>query len=245
MFFVLQYNSKNLGYRGINLFDGIINLLIKGFEGLHNIVFKIIPNVNLSYGLTIILAIIIIKIITLPLYIKQVKTTKLLQKIQPELQKIQTKYKSDPQKQQQQILQLYKDYKINPLSGCLPTFIQLPILLLFFQLFLRLPGLQENNISFLWIPNLAAKDPYFILPILAVATGFLQGKLSIPVSEDNKAQAQQNRVMNIVLSVMLGVFTISVSSAVGIYYVFSNIISIIISFAINKAMSKEELIIKK
>lgn len=226
------------------MFDSIINLLIKGFEGLHELVFKVIPNVNLSYGLTIILAIIIIKLVTLPLYIKQVKTTKILQKIQPELQKIQTKYKSDPQKQQQQILQLYKDYKINPLSGCLPTFIQLPILLLFFQLFLRLPGLHENTISFLWIPNLAAKDPYFILPILAVATGFLQGKLSIPVSEDNKAQAQQSRVMNIVLSVMLGVFTISVSSAVGIYYVFSNIISIIISVAINKAMSRNNELVK-
>lgn len=223
------------------MFDSIINLLIKGFEGLHDLVFKVIPNVNLSYGITIILAIIIVKVITLPLHIKQVKTTKILQKIQPELQKIQAKYKSDPQKQQQQILQLYKDYKINPLSGCLPTFIQLPILLLFFQLFLRLPGLQENTISFLWIPNLAAKDPYFILPILAVVTGFLQGKLSIPVSEDNKAQAQQSRVMNIILSVMLGVFTISVSSAVGIYYVFSNIISIIISFTINKVLLKEEV----
>ncbi|BAK81905.1 membrane protein insertase YidC [Candidatus Arthromitus sp. SFB-rat-Yit] len=223
------------------MFDSIINLLIKGFEGLHNIVFSIIPNVNLSYGLTIILAILIIKIITLPLHIKQIKTTKILQKIQPELQKIQAKYKSDPQKQQQQILQLYKDYQINPLSGCLPTFIQLPILLLFFQLFLRLPGLQENTISFLWIPNLAAKDPYFILPILAVVTGFLQGKLSIPASssEDNKAQAQQSRVMNIVLSVMLGVFTISVSSAVGIYYVFSNIVSIIISMIINNVFKND------
>lgn len=159
------------------MFDSIINLLIKGFEGLHDLVFKVIPNVNLSYGITIILAIIIVKVITLPLHIKQVKTTKILQKIQPELQKIQAKYKSDPQKQQQQILQLYKDYKINPLSGCLPTFIQLPILLLFFQLFLRLPGLQENTISFLWIPNLAAKDPYFILPILAVVTGFFTRKV--------------------------------------------------------------------
>lgn len=228
------------------MFDSIINLLIKGFEGLHNIVFSIIPNVNLSYGLTIILAILIIKIITLPLHIKQIKTTKILQKIQPELQKIQAKYKSDPQKQQQQILQLYKDYQINPLSGCLPTFIQLPILLLFFQLFLRLPGLQENTISFLWIPNLAAKDPYFILPILAVVTGFLQGKLSIPVSssEDNKAQAQQSRVMNIVLSVMLGVFTISVSSAVGIYYVFSNIVSIIISMIINNVFKNDTELLK-
>ncbi len=222
------------------MFDSIINLLIKGFEGLHNLVFKVIPNVNLSYGLTIILAIIVIKLITLPLNIKQVKTTKILQKIQPEMKKIQAKYKSDPQKQQQQILQLYKDYKINPLSGCLPSLIQLPILLIFFQLFLRLPGIHENTISFLWIPNLAAKDPYFILPILAVLTGYLQGKLSIPVSEDNEAQAQQNRVMNIVLSVMLGVFTISVSSAVGIYYVFSNIISIIVSLVINKVVLKED-----
>ncbi len=229
------------------MFDSIINLLIKGFEGLHNVVFNIIPNVNLSYGLTIILAIIIIKVITIPLHIKQIKTTKVLQKIQPELQKIQAKYKSDPQKQQQQILQLYKDYKINPLSGCLPTFIQLPILLLFFQLFLRLPGLQENTISFLWIPNLATKDPYFILPILAVITGFLQGKLSIPtpVSEDSKTQAQQSRIMNIVLSVMLGVFTISVSSAVGIYYVVCNIISIIISVIINNVFRNNDKVILK
>ena len=222
------------------MFEGIIELLIKGFEALHNLVFSIVPNVNLSYGLTIILSIIIVKVITLPLHIKQVKTTKVIQKIQPELQKIQAKYKSDPQKQQQQVLQLYKDYKINPISGCLPTFIQLPILLLFFQLFLRLPGLHENTISFLWIPNLAVKDPYFILPILAVITGFLQGKLSIPTSDNNKEQAQQGRIMNIVLSVMLGVFTISVSSAVGIYYVFSNVITIIISFVINRTLNKKD-----
>ena len=60
------------------MFDSIINLLIKGFEGLHDLVFKVIPNVNLSYGITIILAIIIVKVITLPLHIKQVKTTKIL-----------------------------------------------------------------------------------------------------------------------------------------------------------------------
>lgn len=230
------------------MFDGIINWLVNGFEWLHNIVYSVIPNLNVSYGLTIILAIIIVKIVTLPLNIKQVKTTKILQKIQPEISKVQAKYKSDPQKQQQQIMQLYKDYKINPLSGCLPTFIQLPILLIFFQLFLRLPGINENTISFLWIPNLAENDPYYILPILAVITGFLQGKLSIPASNDNKAQAQQSKVMNIVLSVMLGVFTMSVSAAVGIYYVFSNVISIMISFIINKMVDKQEhesAIIKK
>lgn len=138
------------------------------------------------------------------------------------------------------MLQLYKDYKVSPLSGCLPTLIQLPILLIFFQLFLRLPGIHENTISFLWIPDLSARDPYFILPFLAVVTGFIQGKLSIPVSSDNKDQAQQSRVMNIVLSVMLGVFTISVSSAVGIYYVFSNVISIMISLVINKLLLKGE-----
>ena len=112
---------------------------------------------------------------------------------------------------------------------------------------MRLPGLQENTISFLWIPNLATKDPYFILPILAVITGFLQGKLSIPtpVSEDSKTQAQQSRIMNIVLSVMLGVFTISVSSAVGIYYVFSNIISIIISVIINNVFRNNDKVILK
>ena len=82
---------------------------------------------------------------------------------------------------------------------------------------------------------------------MAVITGFLQGKLSIPtpVSEDSKTQAQQSRIMNIVLSVMLGVFTISVSSAVGIYYVFSNIISIIISVIINNVFRNNDKVILK
>ena len=226
------------------MINGLVGLLIKGFEGLHEIVFSVIPNVNISYGVTIILATIIVKAVTLPLNIKQIKSSKILQKIQPEIKKIQDKYKSDPQKQQQQMLKMYKEYKINPISGCLPALIQLPILLLFFQLFLRLPGINENTISFLWIPNLAVRDPYFILPVLALLTGFVQGKLTMPTPAD-KQQASQNRVMNIVLSVMFGVFTISVSSAVGIYYVFSNIFSIIISFFINKVISKDEKSLSK
>ncbi len=226
------------------MINGLVGLLIKGFEGLHEIVFSVIPNVNISYGVTIILATIIVKAVTLPLNIKQIKSSKILQKIQPEIKKIQDKYKSDPQKQQQQMLKMYKEYKINPISGCLPALIQLPILLLFFQLFLRLPGINENTISFLWIPNLAVRDPYFILPVLALLTGFVQGKLTMPTPAD-KQQASQNRVMNIVLSVMFGVFTISVSSAVGIYYVFSNIFSIIISFFINKVLSKDEKSLSK
>lgn len=221
------------------MINGLVGVLIKGFEGLHEMVFSVIPNVNISYGVTIILATIIVKAVTLPLNIKQIKSSKILQKIQPEIKKIQDKYKSDPQKQQQQMLKMYKEYKINPISGCLPALIQLPILLLFFQLFLRLPGINENTISFLWIPNLAVRDPYFILPVLALLTGFIQGKLTMPTPAD-KQQASQNRIMNIVLSVMFGVFTISVSSAVGIYYVFSNIFSIIISFFINKILSKDD-----
>ncbi len=223
------------------MINGLVNILIKGFEGLHEIVYAIIPNVNISYGVTIILATVIVKAVTLPLNIKQIKSSKILQKIQPEIKKIQDKYKSDPQKQQQQILKMYKEYNINPISGCLPALIQIPILLLFFQLFLRLPGINENTISFLWIPNLAVRDPYFILPVLALLTGFIQGKLTMPTPND-KQQASQNKIMNIALSVMFGVFTISVSSAVGIYYVFSNIFSIIISYFINKAFSKEEKI---
>lgn len=223
------------------MINGLVSILIKGFEGLHELVYGIIPNVNISYGVTIILATIIVKAVTLPLNIKQIKSSKILQKIQPEMKKIQEKYKSDPQKQQQQILKMYKEYNINPISGCLPALIQIPILLLFFQLFLRLPGINENTISFLWIPNLAVRDPYFILPILALLTGFIQGKLTMPTPSD-KQQASQNKIMNIALSVMFGVFTISVSSAVGIYYVFSNIFSIIISYFINKAFSKEEKI---
>ena len=91
-------------------------------------VLKIIVEFVHNYGLSIILFTVFVKVLLLPLTIKQTKSTKAMQDIQPKLKEIQEKYKSKPEKQQQEIMNLYKEAKVNPVAGCLPLVIQMPIL---------------------------------------------------------------------------------------------------------------------
>ena len=91
-------------------------------------VLKIIVEFVHNYGLSIILFTVFVKVLLLPLTIKQTKSTKAMQDIQPKLKEIQEKYKNKPEKQQQEIMNLYKEAKVNPVAGCLPLVIQMPIL---------------------------------------------------------------------------------------------------------------------
>ena len=109
--------------------------------------------------------------------LKQIKSQAKMQEFQPEIKKLQDKYKNDPQKLNMEIMKLYKDNKINPMSGCLPLLIQMPILFALYYVFQNITGIE--GASFLWISNLFAKDPYYILPILSGLTTYLSSWLMI------------------------------------------------------------------
>lgn len=130
--------------------------MIKAISGVLLLVLEFLYRVTGSYGLAIVLFAIIIKILLLPLTQRQFKAMKEMQLIQPELKKIQTKYKDDPQQMQKEVMALYRTYRVNPLSGCLPLIIQMPILIALYQ---TITADLEKFVgaAFLWIGPFAWK----------------------------------------------------------------------------------------
>ncbi len=106
-----------------------MNIISNALGHVLRIIFELVQN----YGLSIILFTIVVKVLLLPLTIKQTKSTKAMQDIQPKILEIQSKYKDKPEKQQQEIMKIYTEAKINPLAGCLPLLIQMPILIALFS----------------------------------------------------------------------------------------------------------------
>src|SRR5690606_17026494 len=115
----------------------------------------------------------------LPLMIKQTKNSKAMQAVQPEMQKLREKYSSKDaktqQKLQEEMMKLFQTHNVNPLAGCFPLLIQMPILIGFYQAIMRTEGIAKAG-DFLWF-DLGQPDPYYILPIIAAATTFLQQKI--------------------------------------------------------------------
>jgi YidC/Oxa1 family membrane protein insertase len=176
-----------------------------------------------QFGLSIILVTILVRLLILPLMIKQVKSTKAMQAIQPEMQKLQAKYSSKDaetqQKLQQETMALFQKHGVNPLAGCLPIFVQMPILIAFYHAIMRTTEIANH--SFLWF-DLGDKDPYFILPLVAGATTFIQQKISM-VGQDNNPTMQ---MMLYIMPIMIIVFAINFPAALSLYWVVGNIFSI-------------------
>lgn len=193
---------------------------------------KLIYDWTNNYGLSVVLFTIVVKLITVPLTIKQTRSMKEMQSIQPEIKKLQEKYKDDKEQLNVKTLELYKEHNINPFSGCLPLLIQLPIIIGLFAA-LREPAryvfeseavYQAINTSFLWLPNLAEKDPYIWgLPLLAGITTYLSS-----VTMSTGAPADQNqKMMTYFMPIMIFWWGMSFPAGLTLYWVVSNIFQVI------------------
>lgn len=199
------------------------NTLGTFFNFVHSGVVTIFPNKNISYGIAIIVFTIIIRIILLPLNIKQMRSQLKMTDLQPEMQKLQKKYKNDPQKLNAEMMKLYQEEGVNPLGGCLPLLVQLPILWALFYVFKGLN--MPHNTGFLWIKDLKQPDPYWILPILSGIGTYFSSAMMMP-SDSNDAQTKQTKLMNIVMSLFF-VFTSRIfSAALVLYYVFNSVFQV-------------------
>ena len=204
-----------IGFFG-SIFAPIENLLHFVIELLYSITEQLGFG---SYGLAIILLTIIIKMILYPLTAKQIKSMKAMQELQPKLKKLQDKYKDNPQIMQQKLAALYKDAGVNPIAGCLPMLIQMPILMgMYYALFNFDYGGAEP--SFLWLPSLSQTDPTYVLPILSALTTFLQSKMSM--TEVNS----QSRIIMIVMPLFIGWISLNFPSGLVLYWVTMNIVQI-------------------
>ncbi|HNY64375.1 MAG TPA: membrane protein insertase YidC [Deltaproteobacteria bacterium] len=183
-----------------------------------------------SYGLTIIILTVFIKIILYPLTLKSFKSMKELQKIQPLMKELQAKYKEDKQRLNQEMMKLYSEHKINPMGGCLPMLLQIPILFALYKVFYQAIELRHTpfHIFGTWLPDLSAKDPYYITPILMGVSQFVLQKMS-PAPGDE----MQQKIM-LIMPVMFTVLFLNFPSGLVIYWLISNILSIAQQAYINR-----------
>ncbi|GIN72473.1 membrane protein insertase MisCA [Bacillus sp. J14TS2] len=184
-----------------------------------------------SYGLAIIVVTILIRLAILPLMIKQTKNSKAMQAIQPEMQKLKEKYSSKDQKTQQKLqeetMKLFQTNKVNPLAGCFPLLIQMPILIGFYQAIIRTEGIAKGG-DFFWF-DLGAPDPLYLLPIIAGITTFLQQKIMMAGTGSANPQMQ---MMLYIMPVMILIFAINFPAALALYWVVGNIFMIVQTYFI-------------
>jgi YidC/Oxa1 family membrane protein insertase len=215
---------KELGVGAERLVDfGFFAIVAKPLLWFLNLTHKVTNN----YGIDIIIISILIKIIFLPLTQISFKSMKEMQKVQPEMARLKETYKNDKARLQQEIMLLYKRRKINPMSGCLPMLIQIPV-------FIALYNALQNSIEmrhapfFLWITDLSAKDPIYITPLIMGATMVIQQKMT-PTSAD-PAQAKMFMLMPIMFTFLF----LSFPSGLVIYWLINNVLSIAHQYYLNK-----------
>ena len=193
-----------------------------------------------SYGIAIIVFTILMKVLLLPLNIKQTKSMKDMQRLQPELQKLNKKYKNNKEKLNEETLKLYKTFKVNPAGGCLPLLLQFPILIGLYQTLLHpetwvfVNGTITNiDMSFLWMESLSNPDPYYILPILAALFTFITQKFTMassPNTNPDDPNAKTQKIMLYVMPLMIGYISISMPAGVALYWVVQNIFTFVQQF---------------
>lgn len=151
-----------------------------------------------AWGLSIIVLTLLFRALVWPLITTQTKSMFGMQRLQPELQKLQKKYKEDREKLTQETMKLYKDAGVNPAGGCLPILVQMPLFIILWRVFVNF----EFNEGFLWVPDLGAPDPFYILPALYVAVMLAQSWFS---AKGNPAMLRQSMIINLVfVFIMVG-----------------------------------------
>ena len=182
--------------------------LMKFFNGLvHN------------YGLAIILLTLLVRALVMPFNIYSFKSMKVMQRLQPEMKALKEKYKDDPAQQNLKVMELMKANKANPVGGCLPMLLQLPVFFALYQTLGQSIELYREPFVF-WIHDLSFRDPYFVLPVLMGITMFIQQKIT-PSNMD----PQQAKIMQF-MPVMFSIFMVSLPSGLTLYIFISTLFGI-------------------
>jgi YidC/Oxa1 family membrane protein insertase len=184
-----------------------------------------------NWGVAIILLTLSVKLLLYPLTLKSMQSMGAMRRLQPEIEKLKAKHGDDKEKLNQAVMQLYQANKVNPLGGCLPMLLQMPI---WFALYASLQtSVELYREPFLWMSDLTLKDPYYILPVAMGVTSFLMQKLS-PQPADN-AQA---KMMLYFFPAFFSFMMLFVPSGLTLYIFVNNLLSIIQQQAVNRMQQK-------
>jgi YidC/Oxa1 family membrane protein insertase len=175
---------------------------------------------RLNYGWVLVLFGVVIRLLLWPLNQKAMRTSMQMQRLQPELQEIQKKYKTDPDKQRDALVKLYQAHGMSPLSpmlGCLPMLLPMPVLFALYFVFQN--TIEFRGVQFLWLPDISLRDPYYIIPIVMGASMFLLSWIGMRSMPPNP----QTKMMSYMMPVMFTVMFLNFASGLNLYYAVQNI----------------------
>lgn len=200
-----------------------------------------------SWGIAIIMLSIFLNIVLFPLTMKSFQSMQKMQALHPQMEKLKKLHKDNPQKLNKEIMELYKKYKINPLSGCLPMLLQMPIFIALYQALMK--SIELRNTSFLWIQDLSSPDAVaipvtlpiignsiHILPLIMVAAMVMQQKMSSKTTGGavTEEQKQQQKMMMIMMPIMFGFIFYNMPSGLVLYWVVNTSLTIVEQMAVMK-----------
>ncbi|KPK41386.1 MAG: hypothetical protein AMJ78_05650 [Omnitrophica WOR_2 bacterium SM23_29] len=235
--FLLYAGPNDYGQiRELNL--GLEDSLHLGFTGgisrVLLLTLKFFQGVVKNWGVAIICLTFLINIVLYPLSLKSIKSMKEMQVLQPKIEALRASYKDNPQRLNKEIMELYRKHKVNPMGGCLPILLQMPVFFALYQVLMR--SIEIRNAKFLWIKDLSQPDrliifnfsiPWFgkelnILPLLMAISMFFQQKLSTPkatISSGGADQlAQQQKMMGMMMPLMFGILFYHLPSGLVLYW---------------------------
>jgi YidC/Oxa1 family membrane protein insertase len=178
---------------------------------------------RLNYGWVLVIFGIAIRVVMWPLYQSSMRASIRMQRIQPEIMDVQKRYQGNPQKQQTEIMRIYREHGMTPFSplmGCFPMLIPMPILIALFFVFQN--TIEFRGVSFLWLPDISLKDPYYVIPVLMGASMFLLSWIGMR----NVPPNPQAKVIGYFLPIMMTVFFLNFASGLNLYYAVQNIAAI-------------------
>ena len=211
-------------FENVNPYGGFLQVVVQPFA---TIVMQILlwmrANLNISYGWVLIIFGIAVRIVLWPLNQKGMRASMKMQRIQPELNEIQKRYKSDPQKLQGEMMRVYKEHDMSPFStftGCLPLLLPLPILFALFYVFGN--TIEFRGVSFLWFPDISQKDPYYIIPLLMGVSMFVLSWIGMRNTPPNP----QTKTMAYLMPVMMVFLFANFAAGLNMYYTVQNLASL-------------------
>jgi YidC/Oxa1 family membrane protein insertase len=233
----------------LNLWGRFVNLLAVILVSLDNLLSGL--SIPYSFGFAIILFTLLVRLITFPLNVQQIKSSKAMQELQPKMKELQEKHKKDKEKLASEQMKLYKEHGVNPLGGCLPMLVQMPIWFALYRSLLQLSQEGLLNEGFFWIPSLAGPVSdysqglswlwpfvngappigwadaiaYMILPVVLVISQLYMQQMMTPPTSDPQ-QASMQSVMKF-MPLMFGYFALVVPSGLSLYWFTSNLLAMI------------------
>jgi YidC/Oxa1 family membrane protein insertase len=216
-----RLNALGRDFANSNPYGGFMQPLVQPFAGLVlRVLLWMRYTFDIGYGWVLVIFGVAVRLILWPLNQKAMRTSMKMQRIQPELQALQTRYKADPQKLQSEMMRVYKDHGMSPFSmfsGCLPLLLPMPILFALFFVFRS--TIEFRGVPFMWMTDISLKDPFYILPLVMGVSMFVLSW----IGSRNTPPNPQTKMMLYLFPVMMTFLLANLAAGLNLYYAVQNL----------------------